>query len=142
MNFVSAMMIIAATAHSGEPTDYKTAYHCAMNCNKPLLVLVTAEWCPPCQKMKSTTIPAMIKDKKFSGVLFATVDLDKDAKIARKLIGTRGVPQLVLFEKKHDEWSVKYLAGAQSVASVEKFVGYTAPLPSPLRTAQADAINK
>ncbi len=134
MNFISAVLIIAATSNSSQPTDYKTAYQRAMNDDQPMLVLVTAEWCPPCRMMKSTTIPKMVADNKFKEVHFATIDLDKKAKTARKLIGNRGVPQLILYEKKNGAWSVKHLAGFQSAAKVESFIGS----PS-LRTAQANS---
>ena len=55
MKLLTAVMIIAVTgiASAGEPTDYKSAYLKAQQGDKPLLVLVTADWCPPCQVMRT-----------------------------------------------------------------------------------------
>ena len=136
MNFVSAMLIIAATTTAAEPLDYKTAYKRAMKGDKPLLILVTAEWCRPCQVMKKTTIPTMLADEKFKGVFFTAVDLDKQQRIARELVGNKGVPQLVIFEKDKGLWNTRSLVGIQSVGSVEKFLEKSPQL----RTAKAQNV--
>ena len=140
MHFLTAFLFAAAVANSSssEPLDYETAYQRALNGDKPLLVLVTADWCPPCQTMKSTTIPQMIEENRFSGVHFATVDCDKDFKDARNLLGGRKIPQLILFERKDDKWTAKYLQGVQSVASVDAFIGSS----DPIRTASNEQVNK
>lgn len=135
MNFVSAVLVIAAVSNTSQPTDYKTAYKKAQSDDRPLLVLVTAEWCPPCKMMKDTTIPQMVSDNKFRNVHFASIDFDKDPKNARNLIGNRGIPQLVLYEKIDGKWNVRYLSGFQKVAAVEKFIG-----TPDLRTAKADSL--
>ena len=138
MNYVPVILVVAATlASPSEPTDYKTAYKRAMEGDKPLLVLVTAEWCPPCQMMKRTTIPEMIGDKKFSDVHFATVDLDRDSRDAKNLIGNGTVPQLILFEKlENNKWSTRRLLGYQSSETVGSFIG----LPKTVRTAEAGTL--
>ena len=99
-----AASVVAAPAMAQKPIDYRTAYRNAQTGDKPLLVLVTAEWCPPCQVMKKSTIPTLMKKKAFSGFHYSTVDLDKDEKLARQLIGERGVPQLIMYEKEGEKW--------------------------------------
>jgi thiol:disulfide interchange protein len=138
MSFASAAIIIAAMASGNEPTDYKTAYHRAMKGDKPLLVLVTAEWCRPCQAMKTTTIPALMAQHRFSEYNFATVDLDHQQKLARSLIQNQGVPQLILYEKQGDQWVKRHLVGWQSVTTVQSFLDAslttrTAQTPSTLK---------
>ncbi len=120
-------VLIAVTAvtnccHAQKPVDYRTAYKKAQNGDKPLLVLVTAEWCPPCQVMKKTTIPTLMQKDAFKGFYYSTVDLDKEEELARQLIGTRGVPQLIMYEKKDDQWVRRYLRGIQTPETVEAFV--------------------
>ena len=105
-----------------QPTDYRTAYQAAQTGEKPLLVLVTAEWCPPCKIMKNTTIPELMQKQAFKDFHYSTVDLDKDEKLARQLIGDRGVPQLIMYEKRNDKWIRRYLRGIQTPATVEAFV--------------------
>jgi thioredoxin-related protein len=121
---LSAALVLFAVenVNAQQPIDYATAYKNAQTGDKPLLVLVTAKWCPPCQSMKKNTIPQLLKKSAFEGYHYTNVDLDKDSTVARQLIGGRGVPQLILFEKKNGKWTRKFLSGYNSVASVEKFV--------------------
>ena len=61
MNITAVLLTISAVlVNDGNATDYKTAFEKAQSGDKPLLVLVTAQWCPPCQVMKSTTIPQLM----------------------------------------------------------------------------------
>lgn len=132
---LSWLLLLAATVPvlADEPLDYKTAYAKAQQGDKPLLVLVTATWCPPCQSMKATTIPQLLSKDAFKDFHYATVDLDEEGELAQKLIGNRGVPQLIVFEKIEGKWQKRYMAGYQTVAGVEKFILNT-PV---LRTADA-----
>lgn len=119
---LAMVTLIGAQLKAQEPVDYKTAFERAQKGDKPLLVLVTAEWCPPCQIMKKTTIPTLLKKEAFKQFHFSTVDLDRESKLARKLIGTRGVPQLIMYEKQEGKWVRRYLRGAQTTQTVEAFV--------------------
>lgn len=135
MKTFSAILLIAVSsvAVAGEPVDYRTAYEKAQQGDKPLLVLVTAEWCPPCRIMKSQTIPQLMKKDAFKEFHYATVDLDREQAVAQQLIGQRGVPQLILFEKKEGKWTRRYLRGVQTPETVEAFVAQSALV----RTADA-----
>ncbi len=137
---LAGLLLLAATVpvFADEPLDYKTAYAKAQQGDKPMLVLVTATWCPPCQSMKATTIPQLLRQDAFKDFHYATVDLDEEAELAQKLIGNRGVPQLIVFEKLEGKWQKRYMAGYQTVANVEKFILN----PVVVRTADAtvDAI--
>jgi thiol:disulfide interchange protein len=135
MNFATTLLLVAAiTTGNGEPTDYKNAYEKAMKGDKPLLVLVTADWCGPCQTMKQTTIPELLAQNKFKDFHYATVDWDRDGELAQQLIQGRGVPQLIIFEKKDDKWQRRYLTGIKTVATVEAFLQKS----EGIRTAKAD----
>ena len=137
MNLLTAVMFIAVTGVAVDsPLDYKTAYKKAQNGEKPLLVLVTAEWCPPCQVMKSTTIPSLLAKDAFREFHYATVDLDRDEKLAGQLIGNRGVPQLIMYEKRDGKWVRRYLKGIQSVETVEAFVAQA----KSIRTAKVEPV--
>lgn len=144
MNLVPVLLVLASLnlsttpadyADPSEPTDYKTAYKRAMKGDKPLLVLVTAEWCPPCRMMKQNTIPQLLNNKGLDSFHFATVDLDKNAKDARNLIGNGQVPQLILFKKNEQgKWKTKSMTGFASVEIVKSFLG----TPEAVRTAEAE----
>lgn len=121
---LSWLLLLAATVPvlADEPLDYKTAYAKAQQGDKPMLVLVTATWCPPCQSMKATTIPQLLSKDAFKDFHYATVDLDEESELAQKLIGNRGVPQLIVFQKIDGKWKKRYMAGYQTVGNVEKFI--------------------
>ena len=137
-SLVLITMAILFAADGSSSTDYRTAYERAQTGDKPLLVLVTAEWCPPCQTMKATTIPRLMSKDAFKGFHYATVDLGSEEKIARKLIGNRGVPQLILFEKNDNRWERRYLSGIQSVAKVEAFIARSHSRTRTARNSQSD----
>ena len=113
--------------------SYREAYQDAQAGDKPLLVLVTATWCPPCQVMKQTTIPELMRKESFKDFHYATVDLDQEADLGRQLIGNRGLPQLIMFEQEDGKWVRRYLRGIQTVETVEAFVAQA----SIFRTADA-----
>lgn len=132
--------ISTSTLNAQQPVNYKTAYKRAQAGDKPLLVLITAQWCPPCQVMKKTTIPELMQKEAFKGFHYSTVDLDREPTVARQLIGNRGVPQLIMFEKRDDKWVRRYLRGMQTPQTVEAFVAQA----NVLRTASvpADVVDK
>jgi thiol:disulfide interchange protein len=133
-----AAIILAGTLlfSDSRPIDYATAYQLAQEGNKPLLVLVTAEWCAPCKTMKSTTIQELMARNAFDGFYYTTVDLGKEEELARKLIGERGVPQLIMFEKNEGKWVRRYLRGIQSCETVESFINQA----HNIRTANANSL--
>lgn len=131
--FAAIMTLSSVVNAQQKPLDYKTAYAKAQKGDKPLLVLVTATWCPPCQRMKQTTIPQLLQNQTLDQCHWATVDLDQEKSLAKQLIGNRGVPQLIMFEKKNDKWVRRYLRGYKEARVVEAFVAQS----STLRTAKA-----
>ena len=134
--FSMAIITLAAQeVNAQQPVNYKTAYERAQAVDKPLLVLITAEWCPPCKVMKSTTIPELMQKSAFKEFHYTTVDLDKEAKLARQLIGDRGVPQLIMYEKRDGNWVRRYLRGYKSAPVVEAFIAQA----NNVRTASADS---
>ena len=136
MNFVPVILVLAALSQpTTDTTDYSTAYKRAMKGDKPLLVLVTAEWCPPCRRMKQSTIPQMMKTDSLDGFHFATVDVDRNARDAKNLIGDGQVPQLILFKKVDGKWKTTKMIGFGNPELVKSFLG----VPAPVRTAEAVA---
>lgn len=117
--------------------SYREAYQDAQAGDKPLLVLVTATWCPPCQIMKQTTIPELMRKESFKDFHYATVDLDEEKELGKQLIGSRGLPQLIMFEQENGKWVRRYLRGIQTVETVEAFVAQA----SMFRTADAQFSN-
>ncbi len=132
----------ANSVFAQEPTNYNTAYQKAMDGEKPLLILVTATWCPPCQVMKKTTIPTLMAREAFKDFNYSTVDLDEEESLARELIGSRGVPQLIMYEKKGDQWVRRYLSGIQTPETVQAFVAQAGSLRTANANAASDLVDK
>ena len=135
MKLASALLLLSVLFPVQDPTDYRTAYESAQAGNRPLLVLVTAEWCPPCQRMKNTTMPELLSRDAFADFHFATVDYDRENDLATQLIGDRGVPQLLMFEKQDGKWIRRYITGYKTADTVEAFI---AQATTPIRTASND----
>ena len=127
-------------ANEGEPSDYKSAYQRAQRGDKPLLVFVSAEWCAPCRTMKATTLPQLKQKEAFRDFHFATVDLGKEEELARKLIGKRGIPHLIVFEKKNNKWERRFLRGMQTPATVEAFMAQSES--TRMAAAKAETVEK
>lgn len=128
----SFIVLTANTAFGQTPVDYTTAFEKAQVGDKPLLVLVTATWCPPCQAMKNTTIPQLMQKDAFKNCHFAAVDFDAEHDIAMQLTEGKGVPQLIMFEKRDGKWIRRRIAGYKNAPTVEAFMAQS-PL---LRAAQ------
>ncbi len=146
--FAAIVVLLSVTCstevvrQSGLPTDYATAYRQAQAGNKPLLVLVTAEWCAPCQMLKRTTLRDMMAQRGFNDFHFAMVDADREPETAAKLTENRPVPQFIIFERKGSTWNRRYSIGFHSVGELQAFLAPS--IKSDVRMAQnpADATSR
>lgn len=105
---------------------YAKAYEMAQAGDKPLLVMVTADWCPPCQVMKANTLPVLMQKKTFKNCHFATVNYDLEPEVADQLIGDRGLPQLIMYERSEGKWLRRYINGKNGIHSVERVESFVA----------------
>ena len=115
-----ATLLHASVLATGDD-DYARA-HREAEAGKPLVVMVSAEWCGPCQQMKKTVIPQVRKQGLLKKVAFAIVNVDRERKLAQKLIGNGSVPQLILFRRTSNGWTRNRLVGGQNLDTVEKFI--------------------
>ncbi len=106
--------------------DYETAQKASLKTGRPLLVLVSTEWCPACQVMKKKTLPQVRADGALDEFIFTMVNPDHEAELSKILIGNGPIPELVLFRKvgKPDEnlWTKQVVIGGQSVEAVKEFL--------------------
>jgi thioredoxin-like negative regulator of GroEL len=102
--------------------SYTEARRKTVETGKPLVVMVSTDWCPPCQVMKKSILPRVREGGLLKKVIFAMVNPDRDAKLAEELTGGGPIPQLVMFRKTADGWKRQKLVGGQSVENVEKFI--------------------
>lgn len=102
--------------------SYADAHRAVAETGKPMLVMVGAKWCGPCQRLKRQVLPKLRQRPIFKRIAFAMVDVDQESKLARKLTGGGPVPQLVMFRKGPNGWFRRKLVGGQALETVEKFV--------------------
>ena len=104
---------LVATAATG--ASYKDAYQEAKETGKPLVILVGADWCPGCQTMKQSVMPALKQSGELSQVSFATVNTDQDSELAGKLMQGGSIPQLIVYKQTENGWQREQVTGARSV---------------------------
>ncbi len=90
--------------------------------DKPMLVLVGADWCPACVEMKTGPLARLDRAGKLKKVAFSAINTDHDQKTARKIMRGGTIPQLILFGKKDGKIFRRQLTGSQSDAAIEQFI--------------------
>ena len=120
---LAGMLFAAGLVHGTEPSGpvamgYWDGFAKATREHKPLLVLVSTEWCPACQVMKRRIMPQVKGLPLFGRVVYATVNPDNEGDLSRSLIGNGPIPQLILFRRQAGKWSRTALVGAQTVETV------------------------
>lgn len=118
----TAVLATGADSAPAVKESYAEAQRLTIRTGRPMVVMVSTDWCPPCQMMKKTILPRVRERGLLRKVAFAVVNPDHDKELAEKLIGSGPIPQLVMFRKKGDAWVQKSLVGGQSVETVEEFI--------------------
>lgn len=101
---------------------YGEALQASQKNGKPLLVLVSAPWCPACQVMKNTVLKPMEDKGELKGIEWATVNIDNEASLARKFMKGSSIPQLIMFEKTDKGWRRTHYVGVQSAEKIDAMV--------------------
>ena len=116
--------ILAAepVSSKSEALTYTEAYAQSQADDKPLVVLVGAEWCPACVTMKKSTIPQLAQNGIFKNVAFTMVDTDQHSEIAKQVMEGGSIPQLIMFHKTSDGWKRERLTGGQSASAILSFL--------------------
>ena len=118
-----AMALVGSTSAQGAET-YAEAYRLASKTGQPMVVLVGAEWCAPCQKMKREVIPQVRRRGLLGRVAFAMVNVDRERDLSKRLVRGGRIPQLLMFRPTPKGWRLSKLTGEQSVPSVEAFIDH------------------
>lgn len=119
--FAAVVALSVLTASSAEFTNPAWANDDAKRSGRSLLVLVSAEWCPPCQTLKATTIAQARREGLFIDINY--VEVPSDGPDAKELIGDRPLPQLVYFQREGDGWRKVYRSGVVPLKEFREFIG-------------------
>jgi thioredoxin-like negative regulator of GroEL len=117
---LGAADVPASPASSAD--SYAEAYRTTEKTGKPIVIMVSTEWCQPCQVMKRSILPRVRQRGLLRKVAFAVVNPDRDGELAEKITGGGPVPQLVMFRKTPHGWMRRKLIGGQTVEAVEEFI--------------------
>ena len=122
-----SVLLICATLGADPAIDtsketYTVAHAEMTKTGKPMLVLISTDWCPACQVMKHRILPTLRERLAFKRTGFAMVNPDQERDLSRQLIGNGPIPQMVLYRKTLRGWQRTVLVGSQSVEAVEGLI--------------------
>jgi len=118
----SLAVLCQASILAATPNTYTEAYHASTKTGRPMVVMVSAEWCPACQTMKKEVIPQVEQRGLLGKVSFAVVNLDRQQELGKTLTRGGPIPQLLMFRRTREGWRRSRLTGRQSVRKVEAFI--------------------
>ncbi|MFH1919932.1 MAG: thioredoxin family protein [Planctomycetota bacterium] len=122
MTTFSLALLCQASILASTADTYTEAYHASTKTGRPMVVMVSAEWCPACRTMKKEVIPQVEEKGLLGKVSFAMVNLDRQQELGRKLTRGGPIPQLLMFRRTAEGWRLSRLTGRQSVRKVEAFI--------------------
>ena len=124
MSSLLGVALLPCTLLAAGPANYQTALREAETSNRPLVVLVGADWCPGCRTMKQAVLPALARRGTLRNVALATVDADREPGLAGQLMRGGSIPQLIVFSRSDDgTWGREQITGATSEANVQSLLG-------------------
>ncbi|MFH1265019.1 MAG: thioredoxin family protein [Planctomycetota bacterium] len=122
MTTFSLALVCQASVLASTADTYTAAYLASTETGRPMVVMVSAEWCPACRTMKKEVIPQVEEKGLLGKVSFAMVNLDRQQELGRKLTRGGPIPQLLMFRRTREGWRLSRLTGGQSVSKVKAFI--------------------
>ncbi len=124
---VSVLFAVAlsfVTSEPATPQTYASAYAESVTERKPLVVLVSAQWCPACNVLKDTTLKSLEQSGELDNVSVAVVDRDAEPELAQQLMAEeRMIPQIIVFSQNSTgRWQRKKLTGYQPAQPVRSLI--------------------
>ncbi|MES2595726.1 MAG: thioredoxin family protein [Verrucomicrobiota bacterium] len=106
LTFLAAAIMLPVMASdfpAGSPkfgTDYKAALETAKKEGKPVVLVFSAAWCPPCQAMKKTVYPSAEVKPLQDKFVWAYLDTDVEANAAAaEKYQVQGIPHVQFLDK-------------------------------------------
>jgi len=123
LTLLIAVVLANFSTASARPLDYSSAYQESQANGKPLMVIISAEWCPACHTLKDTTIKDLEASGQLSEVSVAVVDRDAQPELANKLMRGQRIPQIIVFSKADSgRWERSQLTGFQPQGPVRQLI--------------------
>ncbi len=124
VSLLLALVLSSVTSEQQMDQTYASVYKQSIEENKPLMVVVGAEWCPACHVLKDSTIKPMAQTGELNDVCIAILDKDKDAELVSQITkGEKMLPQIIMFSKTESgQWSRHRLMGFQPKQPVRSLI--------------------
>jgi thioredoxin-like negative regulator of GroEL len=141
MTGLCALVVLPCALLSADALSYPAAIKDAEAKRQPLLVLVGADWCPGCQTMKRSVLPALARKGGLGKVSYATIDTDREPQLAGQLMRGGAIPQLIIFSRQPDgQWYREQIVGATSELQVQSLIARALEAQTKPVAASASAI--
>jgi thiol-disulfide isomerase/thioredoxin len=111
----SVSLVTVATAADKKPFDQK-AFDAAQAAGKPILVEVSAPWCPVC-RAQSPILSKLRSEPKFKNMVSFDIDFDSQKDLLRKF-GVQKQSTLIVFKGKQETGRSTGDANAASIGSL------------------------
>ncbi len=122
MAFLYAALMHSVLLSGGNAVSYNEAYADAQASGQPLVVLIGADWCPGCQTMKNSVMPALKANGSLEQVAYAQVNTDREGALAQKMMSGSSIPQLVMYYETEAGWQRKQITGARSANEISGWI--------------------
>jgi thioredoxin-like negative regulator of GroEL len=120
---MSALFVLPFALITASPPTFQAALNDAQARQRPLLVLVGADWCPGCRTMKHSILPGLARRGALRTVSYATIDTETEGTIARQLMRGSSIPQLIALSPTSDgKWRREQITGEASEAEVQSLI--------------------
>ncbi|KAA5546901.1 thioredoxin family protein [Roseiconus nitratireducens] len=123
---VSLLLAVLLSGVTSAPikTDYAEAYQESLSKDKPLMVVVSAPWCPACNVLKQTTIEPMAQTGELDDVSVAVLNKDSNPELVKQLTkGENMLPQIIMFTRTESgQWTRRRLMGYQPKQPVRNLI--------------------
>ncbi len=111
------LLVLTAPAKAEIHDSYSKASAASQADHKTFVIVIGADWCGPCKKMK-----AMIKANPSVAASGHLVILDYKDPIAKKLYSGSSVPALVRFQWDGKKWVKTTITGLLSYNQLKRFI--------------------
>ncbi len=109
-----AIVLSSVTSGQNLQQNYADAYEQSVKDEKPLMVVVSAPWCPACNVLKESTIQPMADSGELDNVSLTVINQDDDPDLAKQLTEGEGMlPQIIVFTNDNGRWKRRKLMGYQ-----------------------------
>lgn len=109
--FLALLLLVGDITGS---VPYSQAYYSAGLAEKPMLVVIGADWCPACVDLTNNVIEPLAKSNKLKDINVVYLDFDKNPELCRQMMTGNTIPQTIMYRLKNGKWIKRQVTGRVS----------------------------